>query len=386
MEAYRMKGLLNRLFTSSLALSLLVFTGCFSIIRDNANTDLFETLKKRLSSREFETLRIPYACTPEMEQFARNVTKGIHSHVHQALAIVDSMLTNWNLEYDMNADLTAEQAFSQSRANCLTFTNLFVALSRSLGMKTVYIDVPQVDNMFEEDSIIINSDHICAGLYDGGQLYLIDFSPQTQRNYRVYHEIDDLEAIANYYNNTGYRMAHRQDRDLELALNYYNLAIRVKPDFTRALNNKGVTLSMLGDLAGAERQYRSVLEIDPDMPESNWNLSGLMYALGKYDSALPFLEKAVAGMPRNANYQYRLGCTYLKLKIFDKAEKAFKVSIRADPDFARSYVKLGLILEKQDKFDLAFSKYEQALKLDPALQDAQAYRTDLLLRCVITTL
>lgn len=376
-----------RLIKPYAALLLFLSTaGCFMPRHLHSDRELHDLLARRLSRDELETVRIPFASDAAMDQFARDITRGIHSQVRKSLIIVDAMLTKWKLEYDFQTDLTAIEAFGTSRANCLTFTNLFVALSRAVGMKTVYIDVPQLETVYEGDNIIINSGHICAGVYDGGQLYLIDFSPISQKKYRIYHEIDDLEALANFYNNIGYRMAHGSNVDLEQALTYYNLAIHIKPDFTRAINNKGVALSMLGDSESARLQYLRALQIDPEMPEPNWNLSGLYAVFGDYEKALPHLKRAVAGVPDNASYLYRLGWLYLKLGELDRAGKTFKTVIRTNPDFARAYAGLGVILERQGNLPAALMNYETALRLDPELQEAKSQYAGLVRHCILDTL
>ena len=211
-----------------------------------------------------------------MRKFAQNATKGVKTHLKKALALVNTMMRTWEMKYSATADLTAKNAFQSKKANCLTFTNLFISLSRSLEIRSVYVDILQIERTFEENNVIINNGHVCAGLNDGGQFYLLDFAPFPQRDYRIYKKTNDLEAIANYYNNIGYRKSHHRDSNLKQALKSYSIALEIKPDFLRALNR--VTLAQLGDKSGAKELYLKALSIDSNMPEILWNLGGIYFS------------------------------------------------------------------------------------------------------------
>jgi len=265
--------------------------------------------------------------------------------IDRSISLVEAIVSRWDLdtEYDPRADLTALEVFELGRANCLAFTNLFVGLSREVGLRTVYVDVRQIEDIYLENNIIVNSGHICAGLYDSGQFYLIDFARTPQKDYRVFTEIDDFEALANHYNNLAYRQQTPDEASLRKSIEYYDLAIKIKREFKRARNNKGATLSLLNDVEGARRSYQKALEYDPRMPEANCNLGSLLFSENKYDEAAIYLKRAIKTRPRNPQYRYRLGLTYYFNGNMKSAEKELRAAVKKDRKFAKAYLGLAMI-------------------------------------------
>ena len=378
---------LQKVIILHLVLVMVFLTGCAITKRIYSEKELRGELSSRLTENELEELIIPTRITPDMRAFAQKETNGIHSYVRKATTLVERMISKWQLEYDQTAVMTAPEAFVNRRANCLGFTNLFVTLTRSIGMKTFFVDVPQAEEIYEENNIMIISGHICAGLYDGGQFYLIDFAPAPEKHYRIYQEIDDIQALAIYYNNIGYQISKdKKPENLKKAMDYYNLATKIYPGFVRGYNNKGVALSMLNLPDAANNAYQTALKFDPEMPEVNCNLGSLLYSQGNYQDALKYLSLAVAGRPKNGNYRYRLGLTYFMQNNLDDAKKEFKLALRHNKRYARAYLALGVIYSQESRFAESISNLEKAISLEPDMNEAKIYLHTNIARCVIRTI
>ena len=65
---------------------------------------------------------------------------------------------------------------------------------------------------------------------------------------------------------------------------------------------KGVDAHRAGDLQGAERFYRTILEADPDHSDANHNMGVLAVGVGKMPEALPFFKKATLTNPSIHQY------------------------------------------------------------------------------------
>ncbi len=76
------------------------------------------------------------------------------------------------------------------------------------------------------------------------------------------------------YNNRG--NARRDKGDLESALQDYDKAIRLQPDYATAYNNRGVTRGDKGDLEGALQDYDKAICLQPDCVMAYYN-RGLLY-------------------------------------------------------------------------------------------------------------
>jgi len=71
----------------------------------------------------------------------------------------------------------------------------------------------------------------------------------------------------------------------------YNEAIRLKPDFAFAYNNRGYAKAMLGDYAGGLADCNKSLSLDPDNEEAYRNRSICYAKLGMKKEAAEDLKK-----------------------------------------------------------------------------------------------
>ena len=63
--------------------------------------------------------------------------------------------------------------------------------------------------------------------------------------------------------------------DLEVAIQSYKQALKIKPDYVQAYNNIGIALKDKGDLEAAIESYKQALKIKPDYAEVYRNLSNI---------------------------------------------------------------------------------------------------------------
>jgi tetratricopeptide (TPR) repeat protein len=81
------------------------------------------------------------------------------------------------------------------------------------------------------------------------------------------------------------------------AVEAYEAALKLRPDFTVAMNNCGVSLSALGELERAQRMFDEAVRLEPGSPFAYNNLGVLLEHLGRYEDALRQFEKAVQLKP-----------------------------------------------------------------------------------------
>jgi len=98
-------------------------------------------------------------------------------------------------------------------------------------------------------------------------------------------------------------------------------------------------------------------------------LSGKQYA-----QALDYLRKAKDFNPKDGYIYYNMAEALLFQKNYAEAEKALNQALESLPKNADVLVRLGLIYEKQKKWDQALSSYQKALEIAPApgIKDAIA--------------
>ncbi|MCD6036432.1 MAG: hypothetical protein K0S67_316 [Nitrososphaeraceae archaeon] len=85
------------------------------------------------------------------------------------------------------------------------------------------------------------------------------------------------------------------------ALEWYDKALAIDPNYVAALNNKGTSLDDLGNYQEAIEWFDKALAIDPNYVSTLISKGWTLYTLGKYQEALEYFDKALAIDPNNGN-------------------------------------------------------------------------------------
>lgn len=346
-----------------------MFYGCNSTQFIYRPDELHLTLQERLSEDDLSSLDIPYQSTPEMVQYAKSLIKRGDGDYKNAVRIVDAIISDWDVTYERTADFTAEQVFHDTRhANCLSFTHLFVSLARAAGIRAHYVDVRH-DEVLSEENLVVSNRHICAGINDGGMFYLLDFDTRPEKTYRMFRIISDIEALANHYNNLAINSYNSNRSRLNESLEMLEKALRIKPDFSRAHNNRGVLLHIKGNVDEAELSFRKALEYDTQLHEANTNLAGVLLSRNALNEALHFAQQAVRARPDNVHYQMRLAMIHFYLMDYDRAYRSFRRVTRRNPANTRALHGLALSAYKLGLMDDAKIAILRAIELNPCNQE-----------------
>lgn len=92
---------------------------------------------------------------------------------------------------------------------------------------------------------------------------------------------------------------------------------------------------------------------------------------GRHADALPFLQRAVAEMPKEARAHLYLALAYAQLGDTAQAEKHFARAIALNPHDAYVFYNWGAYLHRQGRLADALKAYETAYRLDPTLIGAR---------------
>lgn len=104
-----------------------------------------------------------------------------------------------------------------------------------------------------------------------------------------------------------------------------------------------------GDLDGAEKLYRGVLDLAPDLPMALHFYGVLQHQRGRYDEALALIDRSLALSPDESGWHNNRGNTLLKLGREAEAEAAWRRSIALSPKRSDGYPSLEALLEKQGR-------------------------------------
>ncbi len=124
------------------------------------------------------------------------------------------------------------------------------------------------------------------------------------------------------------------------------------------LNEKAQALMASGDIDGAVSRLEAAHDLQPDEPNTTYNLAIAYQTQGSYDKAIPLLKQLVEKSQLDqAQVHKTLGITYEA-----KADQlAFKVSeAESDPKADKAKIP-PMKAEAQEAYELAIESYQQAL-------------------------
>ncbi len=259
-------------------------------------------------------------------------------------AIIDER--TFGLEYDAQTQ-TATATFENRRGNCLSFANMFVAMSRNVGLTASYqeVDIPP-EWALERDTFILNRHlnvYIDLNLAGG---YVVDLDVRNFRSNYPRRIVSDQRAFAHFYNNKG---AERMQlgRPIE-ALLFLRLAIDHDTGFAPAWINLGTLYNRHNDPAYAEASYLQALQVDPKEYVAMSNLARLYSSQANDERAAFYRDEVQTHRMRNPYYRYELARQAFMERDYQEAIGNLKYAIRMAKQedrfyflMAQSYLQLG---------------------------------------------
>jgi tetratricopeptide (TPR) repeat protein len=150
------------------------------------------------------------------------------------------------------------------------------------------------------------------------------------------------------------------------AIESYQQALRINPDHAFAWNNLGVTYRNAGQPAKAIEALQQALRINPEYAEA-WNTLGSVYSdkAGQSAKAIESYQQALRINPDHAMAWSNLGNVYDDVGQFAKAIEAYQQALRIKPDHANTWNNLGVAYRSTNQTAKAIEAYQQALRINP---------------------
>lgn len=233
----------------------------------------------------------PLLITAEMREATRRMA-GLGTDLEKMKNLQQALFDEqrFPFAYDNHATLTAAEAFFRREGNCLSFTNLFVAMARSLNINVTTALVLRTRTSEREGDLIVVNNHVIAVMPYGEDRIYFDFDRSRRERPAAVKPLNDIQITALYLNNRGaedLRSSHP-----EAAITQFSDAVKLAPNLAAAWANLGVARRRVGDLAGAMKAYSRALSIDPANPTTLANLAALYRSQGKFQEAREALAAA----------------------------------------------------------------------------------------------
>jgi Flp pilus assembly protein TadD len=336
----------HRCFLLSLAMAFLTACTGLTIAPDSRSLSTEELLRAEpltgpTDVPELEDIDV-LALDQDMRDFLNehvNPNRGYFLKMHDLIYAMISDGT-FGLEYD-ESTRTAEETFHARHGNCLSFTNMFVAMAREVGIDASFQEIEIPPSWSVNGDTYTLSRHVNVFIDLGaGYSREVDFNIDDWRGRYERRLISDERALAHYYSNIGAEYL-RKDAPLE-ALRYFRKALAVDPKFAPAWSNLGALYSDEGHYRYAEAAYVRALRVDPHELVAMSNLGQLYTFKGQLDLADWYNQKSDRHRMRNPYYRYDLAESAFVAEDYETAIKHLKYSLRKEKNEDTFYFLLGL--------------------------------------------
>jgi len=286
----------------------------------------------------------------------------------------------FELVYD-DTTRTAQETFLDQRGNCLSFTSMFVAMARYLGLDASFQEVTIPPNWSAEGDTFILSQHVNVHVnIDSGHDMVVDFNMYDFRASYDTQIISDDRGRAHYFNNIG--VEHMLDGDTPLAFANFRQSLREDMSFSPGWINLGTLYNREGYAKYAEAAYLKALDADKSNMVALNNLVGLYEQQGQSELAAQYQHRLETHRMQNPYYRYYLARTAFDNGDYATAISHLKFAVRKNQYDDNFYFLMSLSYLKtaeNEEAQLWMKKAEEVAEMDA---DKKRYQNklDLLIR------
>lgn len=307
----------------------------------------------------------PLELSSEMKQFVDTRMSERSPADDRAWVLSYAMLNSYVLDftYDPHVTLTAAEAFRTRRGNCLTFSNMFVAMARHAGLDAWYREVEIEPEWNSRDDTLLVSLHVNAATIERRKEYIIDVSRRPIRKGERSRKLSDREAEAQFYNNLGANALVAGD--LAMAHGYFSKADATVPGLAYVWSNLGVVFNRNAQVEDAVMAYRTALEIDPGHNVSLNNLYTIYEDQGDMQKAQEMQDRVERNRRRNPFYLHYLAEVAFAEELWDEAIDYANRAIRLQDNEYRFHYTLAKLQYRTGKPHRAEANLARAIRLAP---------------------
>jgi tetratricopeptide (TPR) repeat protein len=305
------------------------------------------------------------AVTPEMIEFARSNSFRDSRRQGRAWTLAYAVMDPYILAFDYDPQITlpADQTFEKGAGNCLSFSSMFVAMAREVGMSAYFQEVEIPPTWSNIDDTLLVSKHVNAVVYNEGHTFTVDVSRRKGREMELTRRLSDEEAKAQYYNNLGADALI--EGDIALAYAYFHKGLEADRRLEYIWSNIGLILRRNGQTEDAILAYRTALQLEPNQSVALNNLHIIYTEDGNLDAAEKLNARVERNRQKNPFYMQHLAEVAIEEQRYSDAIELAQRAIRMDTTEYRFYYTLAQAQYQAGKINLSQTSLDQARKRAP---------------------
>lgn len=291
-----------------------------------------------------------FLLTAEMREFAERAASNKRRSFARAEALQRALLLpvdKGGLGITYNSDLTQTPiaAFAQRRVNCVSFTLMYVALARHIGLNAYVneVDLPPSWDLRNKDAFLFLR-HVNAKVKLAREEVVIDLEmDRYSPAYRQRAISEDL-AAAQFYNNRGMELSAAGD--VSGGFSYLRKALLLDDKQSYIWSNFATLYRRQGFFPEAEAAYLYGLSLDAQDLTIISNLAGLYGLLGDSERADFYFARAERHRDTNPYYRYSRATFALQEGRPDQALGLIREALKQRDDEPRFYALAADIYEQ----------------------------------------
>ena len=248
--------------------------------------------------------------------------------------------------YEEDATYSVAQAYAVRRANCLSFTLLFLALATEAGLDARAQEIANTLAWHQVQGTIYRNQHINARVRIGPRSFTVDSSGDDLIAGSLPEPISRERLLAHYYNNLA--MQRMEHGDFATGLHLMQQALDADAAHAFLWSNAGVLHVRNGDLRSARRAYERALAIDPNAPTALLNMASLSRRENDARGEEKFRRRLERVQQRDPLHQFVLGIYAERDGDLERAIRHYRSAIRLfdgehrfHSALARAYLEAG---------------------------------------------
>lgn len=356
-------------------LVVLLLSACSSVVQKTPFLADKGPLTQALSGelilgRSYKAEELPnvdlFGLTPEMKAFAESATDQVRQLDSKAEALHLALMTSAGaggrgVTYSAYYTNTGIDAFEQRQANCLSYTLMYVAMARHLGLKAEVNEVmlPPTWDMRAGDTYLFMR-HVNAKVFMPHKRSLpwvkvmstadvrdivVDLEMRRFRAHYKQHVIDKDLVAAQFYSNRGMELA-AEGKTTEAFL-YLRKALLMSEKPSYIWSNFGSFYRRHKHYAEAEAIYLHGLAINPRDYTIMHNLAGMYQELGNVEKHQEYRQRVRQHRNANPYYMYKRAEEFVASGDDAKALAVLKKALKKEKGEQRFYRLAAEIYERK---------------------------------------